>query len=189
MFSPEHQAGDTKLVGPVYTIKLVPKSDTTSPIIVGSYADAIPAGSVVVLSAPPNAVNAVWGGLMNTRGKVLGMKGIVVDGRVRDLAELRSDGLPVFARASTILSSKAFTRPTALNIPLTLNGNHDPPIRIYPDDIILGDIDGVVCIPKDLLNQVLEICEQNADMEKKLKDALCKGSSLADAKKTFRPAN
>ncbi|CAG8468906.1 1603_t:CDS:2 [Funneliformis mosseae] len=189
MFSPEYQAGDTKLIGPAYTIKLVPKSDTTSPIIVGSYADTIPAGSVVILSAPPNAVNAVWGGLMNTRGKILGMKGIVVDGRVRDLAELRSDGLPVFARASTVLSSKAFTRPTALNIPLTLNGNHVPPIRIFPDDIILGDLDGVVCIPKNLLDQVLEICEQNTTMDKKLKDALCKGTSLTDAKKTYRTTN
>src|SRR6266542_4428157 len=131
---------------------------------------------------------AAWGGLLKTRGTILGMKCVVVDGRIRDLAELRSDGLPVcnkkkyiyiyifsyfyyiyiyfyfilffflkkkvFARETSILSASAFSRPTALNIPITLNGNHDPPIKINPGDIILGDLDGVVCIPKDLLDQV-----------------------------------
>ncbi|GBB84795.1 hypothetical protein RclHR1_11360009 [Rhizophagus clarus] len=165
---------------------LVPKSDTTSPKIDKSYADTIPSGSVVFISAPPNSVNAVWGGLMNTRAKILGVNGVVVDGRIRDLDEIRSDGTLVFARAASILSSKDFTRPTALNIPVTLSGNHDPPIKINPDDIILADLNGVVCIPKDLLDQVLDSCEKYTGMDKNLKNALLEGITLTEAKSIHR---
>ncbi|CAG8755217.1 5389_t:CDS:2, partial [Acaulospora colombiana] len=117
MFSPEQQAGSSKLVGPVFTVKVVPISDTTSPKPTQHFADASPEGSVVFVSAPSSlyyislvwytgyilmelfslfsdAINAVWGGLMNTRAKVRGVKGVVVDGRIRDLAEIRGDGLP-----------------------------------------------------------------------------------------------
>ncbi|CAB4374245.1 RraA-like protein [Rhizophagus irregularis] len=186
MFSPEYQSGDTKLVGPVYTVKLVPKSDTTSPKIDKSYVDTVPSGSVVFLSTPQNSVNAVWGGLMNTRAKILGVRGVVVDGRVRDLDELRSDETPVFARAVSILSSREFTRLSELNIPVTLNGNHDPPIKINPDDIILADLNGVVCIPKDLLDQVLDSCEKHTVMDKNLKNALYEGMTLTEAKSIHR---
>lgn len=143
---------------------------------------------------------------MNTRAKILGVKGVVVDGRVRDLDELRSDETPVcnsglqiffflkkklkyiqvFARAASILSSNEFTRPSALNIPITLNGNHDPPIKINPDDIILADLNGVVCIPKDLLDQVLDSCEKHTMMDKNLKNALYEGMTLAEAKSIHR---
>ncbi|RIA97722.1 ribonuclease E inhibitor RraA/Dimethylmenaquinone methyltransferase [Glomus cerebriforme] len=186
MFSPEYQSGDTKLVGPVYTVKIVPKSDTTSPKLATSYADTIPSGNVVFLSAPPDSINAVWGGLMNTRAKILGAKGVVVDGRIRDLEELRSDGIPVFARATSVLSAKEFTRPTALNVPIILNGNHDPPIKINPDDIIFADLDGIVCIPKDLLEQVLDSCEKHVAMDKNLKNALYEGITLTEAKSIHR---
>ncbi|CAG8823958.1 19920_t:CDS:2, partial [Gigaspora rosea] len=68
MFSPEYLAGNSKLIGPVFTC--VPVSDVTSPKPSQHFADAVPANSVVFVSAPPDTINAVWGGLMNTRAKI-----------------------------------------------------------------------------------------------------------------------
>jgi len=73
---------DGKVVGPAYTVKFVDKHDSTSPRPQQHHVDAIPDGEgvVVVISAPKDARNAVWGGLMSTRAHVLGAKGVVVDG-------------------------------------------------------------------------------------------------------------
>ncbi|CAG8481513.1 10656_t:CDS:2 [Acaulospora morrowiae] len=181
MFSPEQQAGPSKLVGPVFTVKVVPIDDTTSPKPSQHFADASPEGSVVFVSAPPNALNAVWGGLMNTRAKMRGVKGVVVDGRVRDLGELRADGLPVFAKATSVLSAKAYTRPTTLNQPVTLNGNYNPPITINPGDVIIADLDGVVCIPLQLLDSVLDLCKKNVEMDERVREELLKGTTIVEA--------
>lgn len=94
--------------------------------------------------------------------------------------------IQVFARAVSILSSGEFTRLSELNIPVTLNGNHDPPIKINPDDIILADLNGVVCIPNDLLDQVLDSCEKHTVMDKNLKNALYEGMTLTEAKSIHR---
>ncbi|CAG8439189.1 6538_t:CDS:2 [Diversispora eburnea] len=179
MFSPEQQAGPTKLVGPVFTV--VPISDTTSPKPAQHFADAAPEGSVVFVSAPPNSINAVWGGLMNTRAKERGVKGVIVDGRVRDLGELRADRLPVFAKSTSVLSSKAYTRPSTLNQPVTLNGNYNPPIIINPNDVIIADLDGAVCIPLQLLDNVLESCKKHVEMDNNVREELLKGTTITEA--------
>ncbi|GBB91576.1 hypothetical protein RclHR1_18960001 [Rhizophagus clarus] len=156
MYGPEKQAGNTKLVGPAYTIK----------------ADAVPPGSVVFVSAP-NTVSAAWGRLMTARIKAKGANGIVVDGRIRDLAEIREEG-------TSSLSAKDYIRPTASNHPVTLNGNYDPPIVIRPGDIIFGDLDGVVCIPRRLLDKVVEMCKANTKIDGGLKEQVKKGISLVE---------
>ncbi|CAH1767890.1 2964_t:CDS:2, partial [Entrophospora sp. SA101] len=181
MFSPERQSGAHKIIGPVFTVKFVPISDVTSPKPDNHFADSAPENSVVFVSAPPNAINAVWGGLMNTRAKMRGVNGVVVDGRIRDLSEIRSDVLPVFARSTSVLSAKAYTRPTTLNQPVILNGDHNPTIVINPNDIIVGDLDGVVCIPSGLLDEVIKLCKKYVVMDENVRQELLKGSSIVEA--------
>ncbi|CAI2189853.1 4736_t:CDS:2 [Funneliformis geosporum] len=186
MYGPERQAGNTKLIGPAYTIKTVLRTDTTSPRPKQHFADAAPPGSVVFVSVPPNTVNAAWGGLMTARVKAKGANGIVVDGRIRDLAEIREEGIPAFAKGTSSLSAKDFIRPTALNHPVTLNGNYDPPIVIRPGDIIFGDLDGVICIPRRLLDTVIEMCKVNKKIDAGLKEQVKKGISLVEIFAMYR---
>ncbi|GES98730.1 RraA-like protein [Rhizophagus clarus] len=179
MYGPEKQAGNTKLVGPAYTIKTILRTDTISPKPKQHFADAVPPGSVVFVSAP-NTVSAAWGRLMTARIKAKGANGIVVDGRIRDLAEIREEGIPAFAKGTSSLSAKDYIRPTASNHPVTLNGNYDPPIVIRPGDIIFGDLDGVVCIPRRLLDKVVEMCKANTKIDGGLKEQVKKGISLVE---------
>ncbi len=84
------------------------------------------------------------------------------------------------------MSSKYFIRPAALNHPVTLNGNYDPPIVIRPGDIIFGDLDGVVCIPRRLLDKVIEMCKVNTKIDAELKEQVKQGMSLVEVFAMYR---
>jgi regulator of RNase E activity RraA len=118
LWSPKRQEGLTKVVGPAYTVKYVSHKDENKPTrqpghyvcspvywrlsgVLATKAhhfqiDSIPPGAVVFISAPPNIVNAVYGGLMSHRAKVVGAVGTIVDGRIRDLQEHRELDYPVW---------------------------------------------------------------------------------------------
>jgi regulator of RNase E activity RraA len=91
-----------KVIAPASTVKYVGKSEDVaskdSPYSVPSgshYVDMTEPGTVVVIEQPDGQTCAVLGGIMATRMRLRGAKAIVVGGRVRDLAELRENGLPV----------------------------------------------------------------------------------------------
>jgi regulator of RNase E activity RraA len=96
---PSDTAG-AKVIAPVSTILFVPKGEAPdSPsgnIPAGAHwADLSQPGTVVVMRQPPGQKNAVCGGIMALRMKMLDVKGIVTAGRIRDLEELRATSLPV----------------------------------------------------------------------------------------------
>lgn len=93
LWSPEHQSGDTRIAGPVYTVKYVLNSSEEKKVD-GHYIDTVPKDHIVFISSPP-VVNAVYGGLMSTRAKHLGALGTVCDGLIRDLQDHRDLGFPV----------------------------------------------------------------------------------------------
>jgi regulator of RNase E activity RraA len=95
MFSPEQQAGETKIFGPAYTVQLVDANNTTAPKPPKHFADGIEKDCVVFISQPKGFYSACWGGLMSTRAKYLGAQGVVVDGCFRDINEHRGMGFPV----------------------------------------------------------------------------------------------
>jgi len=187
MYSPEYCAGSTKVVGEAFTVKLVDKSDTTSPKPAQHFVDAAPSNCVMVISAPSHVKNAVWGGLMTAGAKTRGVRGVVVDGRVRDLAEQREDGFPVFARAPSILGAGAFTRPSSLAIPVTIHrGDGHPPLIVHPGDVIVADLDGVVCVPVERVAEVAEECRKGMETDARCMEAIRAGAGVQETFKKFR---
>ncbi|KAG0246331.1 hypothetical protein BGX31_002942 [Mortierella sp. GBA43] len=181
LWSPEYKAGNTRVFGPAYTVKMVPVTDKESPKPDQHFVDAAPNGSVVCISQPADTVNAVWGGLMTARAQARGALGVVVDGRIRDLNEQREAGFPVFAKTTSIMGAGPFTRPTTLNQPITMqpNPNH-PAVTIHPGDYIIADADGVVVVPKDMLDQVRAQCEKSTAVDDKCMQALKAGHGIAE---------
>lgn len=102
-----------KVIGPATTLKLVAKiSGRLSPLPEGNtsaipegqhWVDLIDEGTVVVIEQPDGQSCAAIGGILALRMKVRGAKACVVGGRVRDLKELESSGLPVSARLSILI--------------------------------------------------------------------------------------
>ncbi|GME62126.1 Ribonuclease e inhibitor rraa dimethylmenaquinone methyltransferase protein [Neofusicoccum parvum] len=185
MYSPALQSGATKIAGPAFTVRFVPKADTESPSIQGNYIDRIPAGAVVFVSQPRPHVNAVYGGLMSLRARELGAAGVVVDGRVRDLQEHRDLDFPVFARAVGTTAGGAVCRPSAVNVPVRLN-SADQEAWIEPGDYVVADLNGVVRVPRDMAEAVLEAIPAIVEADKKCAEGIKQGRTVEDVFKEFR---
>ncbi|KAF4535762.1 Ribonuclease e inhibitor rraa dimethylmenaquinone methyltransferase protein [Lasiodiplodia theobromae] len=185
MYSPVFQSGPTKIVGEAFTVKFVPKSDTESPKVQGNYIDQIPRDAVVFISQPLPHVNAVYGGLMSLRAQKLGAAGVVIDGRLRDLQEHRDLGFPIFARAVGTTAGGAVCRPSAINVPVRLN-SADQEAWIEPGDYIIADLNGVVRVPRDQAEAVLEAIPGIVEADEKCGEGIKQGRTVEEVFKEFR---
>ena len=92
------------------------------------YADLTVPGSVVVVSQPRDQVCAVVGGIMAARMAKLGAAAVLVDGRVRDLAELRALGFPVWSRATSTIATSGQAKAWAVGLPVTVGPTTVEPV-------------------------------------------------------------
>ncbi|KAL1844769.1 hypothetical protein VTK73DRAFT_1824 [Phialemonium thermophilum] len=185
MYSPEFQAGQTKIVGPVFTVKFAPKDDAGAPKLQGNYIDQIPKGSVVFISQPLPHINACYGGLMSLRARHLGARGVVIDGFLRDLQEHRDLGFPLFARGVGTTAGGAVCFPSEVDVPVKLQSAKQEAV-VRPGGYIVADLDGVVYLPGELAEQVLERVPQLAAADEKCAEAIRGGMSVEEAFATFR---
>ena len=112
--------------------------------------------------------NAVWGGLMTAGAQARGAAGVIISGRCRDINEHRSLAFPVFARGRSTLGQSPFSRPSAINVPLTIfpeGVGNLPAVTIYPGDWMIADEDGVVCVPNALQEQVVELAGKGRQID------------------------
>ncbi|KAK9315491.1 ribonuclease E inhibitor RraA/Dimethylmenaquinone methyltransferase [Lipomyces starkeyi] len=182
MFSPERQAGSTKIFGEAITVKMVDASDKASPSLSKHFCDYNEAGKIMFISQPPGMYSACWGGLMTTRARFLGAQGVIVDGRFRDLLEQREMGFPVFARNISILGSVGFTRSSEVNVPVQFKDD----LWIHPGDYLMGDADGVVVIPAAQVQSVVELCTERKKIDDLTFEVLQNGELIGDAIKRLR---
>ncbi|KAJ9150255.1 Trichothecene 3-o-acetyltransferase [Pleurostoma richardsiae] len=179
MFSPGSKA---RVSGPAITVQMVELSDNFSPSPEKHFADYNENGSIMYIQQPKGLPSACWGGLMSTRAKFLGAEATVVDGRIRDVGEHIEMGYPVFARDSSILGSNTFTRASRVNVPLQFKGD----LWINPGDILIGDADGMVVLPPSLVEQVIGLCQERAEMDEKMFVELRKGEAMGPLIKSIR---
>lgn len=122
------------------------------------------AGDVIVVEVQGSPLNGLWGGLMTAAAIEKGLAGVVIDGGIRDMAEIRDSGFPVFTRA-IIAAGGDKEGPGEVNVPISCGG-----VPVSPGDIIIGDEDGVAVVPKAEAKEVLErVVTIKALEEKKLK--------------------
>ncbi|KAI2610408.1 RraA-like protein [Hypoxylon sp. NC1633] len=184
MWSPERRAGQAKMFGPVITVKMVEVSDRSAPSPARHFADFNEEGKVMYVQQPKGLYSACWGGLMSTRASHLGASGVVIDGRMRDVNEHRELNFPVFARDTSILGSNTFTRASEINVALQVAGD----LWINPGDYLVGDADGVVAVPPSLMESVVQICEERAEIDRKTVEALHRGDEIGPTIKRLRKA-
>ncbi|TDZ13461.1 4-hydroxy-4-methyl-2-oxoglutarate aldolase [Colletotrichum spinosum] len=179
MFSP---GAGTRIFGPAVTVQMVEVSDTSAPKLDRHFVDHNEDGGVMYIQQPKGLPSACWGGLMSTRAKYLGARGVVIDGRMRDVGEHNEMGFPVFAQGTSVLGSNSFTRASRVNVPLQFKGD----LWINPGDILIGDADGVVVTPPSLVERVVILCQERAEADDKMFAELRKGASMGDLIKNVR---
>jgi 4-hydroxy-4-methyl-2-oxoglutarate aldolase len=142
--------------------------------------DAAKPGEVGIIVVEDSLDLAGLGGLMATAAKARGMAGIVLDGGVRDLAEIRSLGLSVFARSVSPGSSVSRFASVAKDIPVTCGG-----ISVSPGDIIVAGEDGVVVVPQAQQDAILKRAQEIDGRESKMVPFIKQFKSLTQTVQRF----
>jgi regulator of RNase E activity RraA len=203
----------TRICGPAYTVRMVLSSQKTAPRLERHFVDTATEGSVIVVDAPPrlyfsfnaamhtncmsyvvDAKNAVWGGLMTAGAIARGACGVIISGRCRDISEHREANFPLFARGQSTVGQSPFTRPSEVNVPLTLNtgavneGELGFPstVSVEPGDWMVGDEDGVVCVPRAMLERVVELAKLGREVDAKCLADIKSGIGVQESFKRHR---
>ena len=137
--------------------------------------DSIRPGDIVVMATGASKRNAPWGELMSTACVRRGGRGAVTDGLIRDVRRIRALGLPVFAAGYKPVDSRGRGQVVAFDVPVEISG-----VRIEPGDLVVGDLDGVVVVPRAVEREVLEIAAHKATAENHTREELEQGHLLAD---------
>ena len=136
----------TPMAGPAYTVKTRPGDN----LMVHKAIDDASPGDIVVVDAGGDLTNAIIGELMLAHAIKRGLGGFVINGAIRDAAQLREQAMPVFAAGITHRGPYK-DGPGEINLPIALAG-----MVIHPGDLVLGDDDGMLCIPYDDVGTVLK---------------------------------
>ena len=142
--------------------------------------DLKPQEVIVLACNGPTERIAPWGELLSTAAQVRGATGCVTDGLVRDVRQIRDMGFPVFHGGIGPLDTKGRARMVDRDVPVECAG-----VVIESGDIVFGDIDGVVVVPRAHEHAVLEKATAKVQGENNTRDALRKGESLAQVFKRF----
>lgn len=131
-------------------------------------------GDVLVVTVDGFIEAGGWGELATVAAQLRGIKGLVIDGAVRDVAAIRRLGFPVFSRGISIKGTTKRER-GELNGPITIGG-----VQVQPGDIVVGDSDGVVVVPKQEMEQVLAKAHEIKRREQRLIQELREGRLTLD---------
>ncbi|MGV2290779.1 RraA family protein [Trinickia sp. YCB016] len=107
-------------------------------------------GDVLVIDAGGDLNNAVVGGILSFYAASVGVAGLVIDGAIRDVAEIRERDFPVYARSVTHRGPYK-DGPGEINVPVSVGG-----MVVNPGDIVVGDQDGLLAIPQIDAGEVIE---------------------------------
>jgi RraA family protein len=107
-------------------------------------------GDVLVIDAGGDLNNAVVGGILSFYAASVGVAGVVIDGAVRDVAEIRERTFPVYARGVTHRGPYK-DGPGEINVPISVGG-----MVVNPGDVVVGDQDGLLAIPQQGLEELID---------------------------------
>ncbi len=172
----------TKFAGVAITVKLS-KAEGAGSAALNGMLDAIDTGgpgSVYVMEVDDGADIAGMGGLMGTAMSARGYAGAVVDGGVRDVAQLKRIQFPVYALGPVPSTSVAHYRFAGANIDIRCDG-----VDVQPGDIIAADQDGVVVVPKANAPEILVRAQELDNSEHSMYPYIEKYHSIVEAVKKF----
>lgn len=145
------------MAGAALTVRCRPGDN----LMVHKALDMAEPGDVIVVDAGGDLTNAIIGEIMVAYAQSRGVAGMVINGAIRDSAEIRRGSFPVFAAGVTHRGPYK-DGPGEINVPISLNG-----MPIEPGDLVVGDPDGVLAVPFSLVPAVYQrAAEKHAEEEK-----------------------
>lgn len=143
------------IVGRAVTVKLVSAGVTKAQRHACIQAIHVAApGDIVVVDNGGRLDSNCWGGIVATASKMKGISGVVADGACRDLDECEAMGFPVYARGPVVVTARGRTIEQSTNEMIEIGG-----IQVRPGDVIMANRSGVVVVPAEHADSVLETAE------------------------------
>ena len=168
-----------RLAGRAWTLKYGPAGKPAG--TVGDYIDDVAPGSVIVLDNNGREDATVWGDILTEIAHRRGIAGTVINGINRDTHLCLSLGYPVFSKDCWMRTGKDHVQVEATGVPVNIGE-----ARVAPGDILKGDTDGVVVIPREHEEQVLAVAEEIEAAENHIRQAVRGGIRLDEARKQFK---
>jgi regulator of RNase E activity RraA len=155
-----------RILGPACTVRCYPGDN----LMVHKALDIAQPGDVIVVDTSSSTMTAVLGDLISTKARHRGVAGFVVDGLVRDLPDIEAlQDFPVFARGVTPIGP-LHRGPGEINHAISAGG-----IVVYPGDVIVGDPNGVVVVPRACVDTVLRRLQEQVAAEADYTAAVARG--------------
>lgn len=168
-------SGEGTVAGRAVTLRYGPVG--TDGGTVGDYIDDVPAESILLLANRGSTVGTVWGGLLSEVASMRGVSATVIDGLCRDIDTARRLGYSLFARSAWMRTGKDRVRLEATGEPVDMAG-----VRAVPGDIVVGDGDGVVIVPRLHEHEVLAVAAEIDRTEAEILAAVKDGERLDAAR-------
>jgi regulator of RNase E activity RraA len=165
-----------RLAGRAFTILYGPSARPSG--TVGDYIDDVPAGHVVVLDNGGREHATVWGDILTWVAHQRGLGGTVIDGACRDTHFALELRYPIYSRSYSMRTGKDRVQVEALGGVVNIGD-----ARCDAGDILRGDSDGVVVIPRVHEDEVLTVAEEIDAVEQRIRDAVKSGLTLVEARR------
>lgn len=163
-----------KIYGRAVTVKLVPKGSQVSKRHLGTAAvEAALPGDVIVVEHCYNDV-AGWGGNLSIAAKQKGISGVVIDGACRDADEMRAIEFPMYARAAVPTTARGRIIEESFNEKIKFAD-----MEIEPGDFVIADGSGVVFIPAEQAESVIQAAELIMEQEAAMAKAILEGKPVS----------
>lgn len=165
-----------RLCGRAFTVRYVAAG--SPPGTVGDYLDDVAPGEVVVLDNGGRVDCTVWGDILTAMAADRNVAGTVIDGVCRDVQRALGIGYPIYSRGRFMRTGKDRVEVSDVGRPVTIGG-----VNVRAGDLLLGDADGVLAVPREIEDEVAAVSAQIAAREEAIVTDILTGTSLADARK------
>jgi regulator of RNase E activity RraA len=169
-----------RLAGRAFTLRYRP-TGLVERGSVGDYIDDVPPGEIVVLDNAGRLDCTVWGDILTAVAHRRGIAGTVIHGVCRDVQRALDLNYPIFSRGRYMRTGKDRVEVESMHAPISLGD-----IQVRPGDILIGDADGILVIPRVRESEVFDTAREIEQAEQAIERETAKGIRLDEARRTFR---
>ncbi|ALL77754.1 hypothetical protein AD006_25035 [Pseudonocardia sp. EC080610-09] len=174
-----------RMVGAAWTARTIPSREDLDGLWPGSkpvpspgvslfdVVESTPEGGVLVIDGRGDHRTATGGDILVERLRVRGARGLVTDAGVRDVAGVSGTGLPCWSAGATANVSRAFLRVIEQDVPIGCGAT-----AVFPSDVLVGDDDGVIVIPRAMAEEVAEAAAEQDRLEEFIAQKVRDGAPL-----------